>query len=68
MERYKMTPDHAFRLLAVASMNANRKLRHVAEDLVLTGELPVAVPGGDRRRSPRSRSMSRPNSEVAEDS
>jgi GAF domain-containing protein len=53
MERYKVTPDHAFRLLAVASVNANRKLRHVAEDLVLTGELPVAVPGGDRRRSPR---------------
>jgi GAF domain-containing protein len=68
MERYKMTPDHAFRLLAVASMNANRKLRHVAEDLVLTGELPVVVPGGDRRRSPRGRSLSRPDSEVPEDS
>jgi GAF domain-containing protein len=50
MERCKMTPDHAFRLLAVASMNGNRKLRHVAEDLVRTGELPVVVPGGDRRR------------------
>jgi hypothetical protein len=31
-------------------MNGNRKLRHVAEDLVRTGELPVVVPGGDRRR------------------
>lgn len=68
MERYKLTPDHAFRLLAVASMNANRKLRHVAEELVLTGELPVVVPGGDRRRSPRSRSLNRPIPEVAEDS
>ncbi len=27
IERYKVTPDQAFRLLAVASMNANRKLR-----------------------------------------
>jgi GAF domain-containing protein len=68
MERHKMTPDHAFRLLAVASMNANRKLRHVAEDLVLTGELPVVVPGGDRRRSPQGRSLSRPSPEVTEDS
>jgi len=49
VERYKVTPDHAFRLLAVASMNANRKLRHVADDLVHTGELPVLTPGGDHR-------------------
>ena len=49
IERFRVTPDHAFRLLAVASMNANRKLRHVAEDLVRTGELPVVLPGGDRR-------------------
>jgi GAF domain-containing protein len=53
IERFKVTPDHAFRLLAVASMNANRKLRHIAEDLVATGELPVMVPGGDRRGSDR---------------
>jgi GAF domain-containing protein len=49
MERYKLTPDYAFRLLAVASMNANRKLRHIADDLVLTGQLPAVTPGGDRR-------------------
>jgi GAF domain-containing protein len=48
MERYKLTPDHAFRLLAVASMNANRKLRDIADDLVLTGQLPAVTPGGDR--------------------
>jgi GAF domain-containing protein len=53
IERYKVTPDHAFRLLAVASMNANRKLRHVAEDLVRTGELPAVTPGGDHRRPRR---------------
>jgi GAF domain-containing protein len=68
IERYKLTPDHAFRLLAVASMNANRKLRHVAEDLVRTGELPVVTPGGDRRRSGLSPSRSRRDPEGPEDS
>jgi GAF domain-containing protein len=53
IERFRLPPDHAFRLLAVASMNANRKLRHIAEELVLTGELPAVTPGGDRRRSGR---------------
>ena len=60
IERFKVTPDHAFRLLAVASMNANRKLRHIAEDLVTTGELPVMMPGGDRR-GPGRRARSRPD-------
>ena len=55
IERYKLTADHAFRLLSVASMNANRKLRLIAEDLVRTGELPVAIPGGDRRTFPPRR-------------
>jgi GAF domain-containing protein len=44
IERYKVTPDHAFRLLTLASMNANRKLRAVADDLVRTGELPAVTP------------------------
>lgn len=39
IERQKVTPDEAFRLLAQASQHANRKLRDVAEDLVLTGTL-----------------------------
>ncbi|MFW3172848.1 ANTAR domain-containing protein [Geodermatophilus sp. CPCC 206100] len=39
MERHKVTADQAFRLLAGASMRANRKVRDLAEDLVLTGEL-----------------------------
>jgi transcriptional regulator with GAF, ATPase, and Fis domain len=68
MERYKMTPDQAFRLLVVASMNANRKLRHVADDLVRTGELPVVTPGGDRRRPGRRPAQSRPDLESPEDS
>ena len=62
IERYKLTPDEAFRLLAVASMKANRKLRHVADDLVRTGELPAVDAGAERRRtSPRGRSWSRPD-------
>ena len=39
MERYKLSPDQAFQLLARASMGTNRKLRDVAEQLVETGEL-----------------------------
>jgi GAF domain-containing protein len=50
IERFKVTPDHAFRMLVAASMHANRKLRHLADDLVRTGELPTVTPGGDRRR------------------
>jgi AmiR/NasT family two-component response regulator len=44
MERYKITPDQAFQLLAQASMNANRKVRDIAEELVHTGELSGAPP------------------------
>ena len=39
VERHRLTPDLAFRMLATSSMNANRKLRDVAEHLVETGEL-----------------------------
>jgi GAF domain-containing protein len=39
IERYKLTADQAFQLLAQASMKANRKLRDIADDLVRTGEL-----------------------------
>jgi GAF domain-containing protein len=39
MERYKVTADQAFQLLARASMTTNRKLRDIADDLVRTGEL-----------------------------
>jgi GAF domain-containing protein len=45
MERYKLTADQAFQLLAGASMQTNTKLRTVADNLVLTGQLP-GVPGG----------------------
>jgi GAF domain-containing protein len=40
MERYKVTADKAFQVLARISMTTNRKLRAVADELVTTGELP----------------------------
>ncbi len=39
IERYKLTPDAAFQLLARVSMTSNRKLRDIADELVRTGEL-----------------------------
>jgi transcriptional regulator with GAF, ATPase, and Fis domain len=39
IERYKLTPDQAFQLLAQASMATNRKVRDIADHLVATGEL-----------------------------
>jgi GAF domain-containing protein len=39
VERFRVTPDAAFQLLARASMTTNRKLRDIAEHLVRTGEL-----------------------------
>jgi hypothetical protein len=39
MERYRVTADEAFRLLTAVSMHTNRKVRDLAEHLVLTGEL-----------------------------
>ena len=39
IERHKLTAEQAFRMLADASMHTNRKVRDVAEHLVLTGEL-----------------------------
>jgi GAF domain-containing protein len=41
IERYKLTPDQAFQLLARVSMNANRKVRDIADRLVHTGEFPL---------------------------
>jgi GAF domain-containing protein len=41
MERYKLTADQAFQALSRASMNSNRKLRHIAEHLVHTGDFPL---------------------------
>ena len=40
MERYELTADQAFQLLARVSMTTNIKLRDVAAHLTRTGELP----------------------------
>jgi GAF domain-containing protein len=39
MERYKLTADQAFQMLAQVSMTTNRKVRDIADHLVRTGEL-----------------------------
>jgi GAF domain-containing protein len=41
MERFKLTADQAFQALARMSMQTNRKVREVAQQLVETGELPA---------------------------
>lgn len=47
MARYKVTSERAFGLLSEASQHVNRKLRDVASDVALTGELPpLDGPGG----------------------
>jgi GAF domain-containing protein len=51
IERYRLTPDQAFQLLARASMHTNRKVRDVADHLVRTGELLGTAPPGDGRRA-----------------
>jgi GAF domain-containing protein len=68
IERYKLTSDQAFQLLAQASMNANRKVRDVADHLVHTGELPVVAPRSSGRRSAGSQPRGRPGPEVPEHS
>ena len=50
MERYGMTPDTAFAVLARVSQHTNVKLRDVAEELCRTGALPQA----SRTRQPAS--------------
>lgn len=40
MERYKLTNEQAFSLLAKASQNLNTKLRDLAEEIVRTGDFP----------------------------
>jgi GAF domain-containing protein len=52
IERYKVTPDQAFQLLAGASMHSNRKLRDIADELVHTGELPLGGRTPDPEQPP----------------
>ena len=44
VERHKVTAEQAFRMLVESSMHTNRKVRDIADDLVLTGELVLTPP------------------------
>jgi GAF domain-containing protein len=44
MERFKLTPDQAFRALAHVSMETNTKVRDIAERFIETGELAPISP------------------------
>lgn len=48
MARHQVTSEQAFTLLSRASQHLNRKLRDVASDVELTGELPNALRGARR--------------------
>ncbi|WP_299951901.1 GAF and ANTAR domain-containing protein [uncultured Modestobacter sp.] len=50
IERFKLTREDAFALLSAVSQASNRKLRHIATELVDTGQL--ALPDLPRRRRP----------------
>ena len=39
MATYKLSADESFDMLVVASQNTHRKLREIAEAVVLTGQL-----------------------------
>jgi hypothetical protein len=41
MERFKLTPDQAFRALTRVSMETNTKVRDIAQRFVATGDLPL---------------------------
>ncbi|WP_432572362.1 GAF and ANTAR domain-containing protein [Kineococcus sp. SYSU DK005] len=51
MERFKISAQVAFALLARISQDSNRKLRLVAEDLVRTGQVPAPPTGRARQDS-----------------
>ena len=44
MERHKLTPDQAFRLLVQASRTTNRKLHDIADELTRTGRVTEPTP------------------------
>lgn len=58
MARHQVTSEQAFTLLSRASQHLNRKLRDVATDVELTGQLPAAERRG--RRSEPDRLQPRP--------
>jgi hypothetical protein len=52
MSQFKITDEQAFELLRYASQHRNRKLRDIAENVVLTGTIELtATPSVRRRRA-----------------
>ncbi len=49
MERFKLTSDQAFAVLAKVSQDTNRKVSAVAEDLASTGALTIGAHAGHER-------------------
>jgi hypothetical protein len=54
MARCQVTDDHAFALLRTTSQLTHRKVRDIAEDVVLTGALPTLDGRPDAPRRSRS--------------
>lgn len=46
MATHKITEEQAFDLLRIASQSVNRKLRDIADDVTLTGAIPLPAPVG----------------------
>ncbi|HJQ00338.1 MAG TPA: ATP-binding protein [Jatrophihabitans sp.] len=60
MSRHMVTAEHAFDMLRTASQTNHRKLRDIAEDVILTGQIPAAPSyppsdGGGHRAGPPDR-------------
>jgi AmiR/NasT family two-component response regulator len=50
MERFKITSDQAFAVLAKVSQDTNRKVSALAEELARTGRWTAGLRAGDDRR------------------
>jgi GAF domain-containing protein len=62
MERYKLTPEQAFAVLANISSGTNRKLRDIADEIATTG----ALPADPRDRPGHRRSGQQPDTALAD--
>ncbi|MGY1680685.1 GAF and ANTAR domain-containing protein [Geodermatophilus sp. SYSU D01176] len=62
MERYKLTPEQAFAVLATISSGTNRKLRDIADEIATTG----AIPADPRDHPGHRRSGQHPDTALAD--
>jgi AmiR/NasT family two-component response regulator len=54
MATHRLTPERSFEMLRLASMNHNRKLRDIAESVVMTGTLDLGFDREPARRRLRA--------------